>query len=83
MPVTRLIIRDAEGRDISDDVILEKHCWKCHRIFYQGRQIGELLFGCPDDGTFVDGYSYEEREEHILRTDLRDPRKDLWYQRGR
>ena len=62
--VGEYIIRDGDGRDISDEVVVERgHCWKCKRVTYQGVPIGEFMFGCPTPEDFMAPYTIELIEE--------------------
>jgi len=54
------IIRDGDGRDTFDEVVLERgHCWKCKRVTHQGAPLGEFMFGCPTPEDFVAPYTIE------------------------
>ena len=58
------IIRDGDGRDTFDEVVLERgHCWKCKRVTHQGAPLGEFMFGCRTPEDFVAPYTIELIEE--------------------
>jgi len=61
--VGEYIIRDGDGRDISDEVVLKRsHCWKCKRVTYR-RAGRRFMFGCPTPEDFVAPYTIELIEE--------------------